>query len=413
MYIADLHIHSKYSRATSPDMDIENLSRWAKLKGINLLGTGDITHPEWLKNLRNLLKPSINGIFEYDGVDFILSGEVSLVYSKYNKTRKIHIVVCFPDFESVLKFNQKISPYGSLKQDGRPILSLETENFVEILLSACSDAMIIPAHIWTPWFSLFGSNSGFDKIEECFGKYLDKVTALETGLSSDPEMNWRIKEIDNFSLVSNSDSHSPLRIGREANCFKERMDYFELKRVLKEKDNKKFLFTIEFYPEEGKYHYDGHRKCGVSMHPEETIKNGYLCPVCEKPLTIGVLHRVIMLSTRKEGEKPPKFVPFKNLVPLDEIISEAIGVNKESKIVRDEYLKMISYFGNEMEVLMNAPIEEIENKFNFRVAKGIKNVRENLVKKIPGYDGVYGKICVLGEKEEKEETKEKKQMSLF
>ncbi len=413
MYIADLHIHSKYSRATSSDMDIEKLSEFAKVKGINLLGTGDITHPEWLKILKNTLKSGLKGLFEYNGVDFILSGEVSLVYSKYGKTRKIHILLCFPDFEKVDKFNKKVSLYGSLESDGRPTLSIDAENFMELVLSISEEIMIIPAHIWTPWFSLYGSNSGFDSIYECFGKYTEKITALETGLSSDPKMNWRIKEIDRFSLVSNSDSHSPLRIGREANCFKERMDYFEIKEVLEKKDNEKFLFTIEFYPEEGKYHYDGHRKCNVSLHPEETKKNGYLCPVCEKPLTIGVLHRVIMLSQRKEGEKPEKFIPYKSLVPLDEIISEAIGFGKETKEVKNEYMKMVLYFGNEMEILLNVPIEEIEKRFNFKVAKGIKNVREEKVKKIPGYDGVYGKIYVLGEEIEEGEIKERKQMSLF
>jgi len=413
MYIADFHIHSKYSRATSSDMEIEKLSEWAKIKGINLLGTGDITHPEWLKILKNTLKSGLKGLFEYNGVDFILSGEVSLVYSKYGKTRKIHILLCFPDFEKVDKFNKKISLYGSLESDGRPILSIDAENFMELVLSISEEIMIIPAHIWTPWFSLYGSNSGFDSIYECFGKYTEKITALETGLSSDPKMNWMVKEIDRFSLVSNSDSHSPSRIGREANCFKKRMDYFEIKEVLEKKDNEKFLFTIEFYPEEGKYHYDGHRKCNVCFHPEETKRNGYLCPVCEKPLTIGVLHRVIKLSQRKEGEKPEKFIPYKNLVPLDEIISEATGFSRETKEVKNEYMRMVLYFGNEMEILLNVPIEEIEKRFNFKVAKGIKNVREDKVKKIAGYDGVYGKIYVLGEEVEEKEIKERKQMSLF
>lgn len=412
MYIADLHIHSKYSRATSPEMNPDSLSEWAKIKGINLLGTGDIMHPEWRTLLKNKLKPSMNGIFEYRGVDFILSGEVSLIYSKNGRIRKIHILLCFPDFESVEKLSKKISLYGSLEQDGRPTLSCDSESFVEMVLSVSPHIMIIPAHIWTPWFSLFGSNSGFDSIYECFGEYTEKITALETGLSSDPPMNWRVREIDRFSLVSNSDSHSPSRIGREANVFRERMDYFKLKNVLETKDRENFLFTIEFYPEEGKYHYDGHRKCGVFFHPQETKKMGYICPVCEKPLTIGVLHRVENLATRERGEYPPVYIPYRNLVPLVEIISEAMNVGKESRVVNEEYMKMVSYFGNEMEILLNVPVQEIGDKFNLRVAKGIENVRQEKVKRIPGYDGVYGIIKVLND-EKDEEVKEKKQMSLF
>lgn len=413
MYIADLHIHSKYSRATSSGMIPETLSEWAKIKGIQLLGTGDITHPEWRKILKQKLKPSDKGIFEHNGVDFILSGEVNLIYSKGGRTRKIHIVLCFPDFESAEKLSKKLSIYGSLLQDGRPIFSLDAENLVEMALSISTEIMIIPAHIWTPWFSLFGSNSGFDSIEECFANYTDKITALETGLSSDPEMNWRVKEIDRFSLVSNSDSHSPSRIGREANVFSQKLNYFELKQVLEEKDTHRFLFTIEFYPEEGKYHYDGHRKCGVSLPPEKTKEMGYLCPVCEKPLTIGVLHRVENLSTRAKGEKPPRYVPYRNLVPLDEIISEVLNVGKDTKKVHNEYKRMIAYFGSEMEVLLNAPLREIENKFHPDIARGIGNLRENRVKRIPGYDGVYGKIKVLGDEEGELEIKERKQISLF
>ncbi len=391
----------------------ETLSKWAKIKGIHLLGTGDITHPEWRKLLKQKLKPVDKGIFEHNGVNFILSGEVNLIYSDKGRTKKIHIILYFPDFESAEKLSKKLSIYGSLAQDGRPILSLDAQNLVEMALSVSTDIMIIPAHIWTPWFSLFGSNSGFDSIEECFGDYTDKITALETGLSSDPEMNWRVKEIDRFSLISNSDSHSPSRIGREANVFSKRLNYFELKQVLEEKDTDKFLFTIEFYPEEGKYHYDGHRKCGVSLPPEKTKEMGYLCPVCEKSLTIGVLHRVENLSTRVKGEKPVRYVPYKNLVPLDEIISEVLNMGKETKKVDDEYRKIISYFGNEMEILLNAPLEDIETKFHPNIARGISNLRENRVKKIPGYDGVYGKIKVLGDEEDELEIKERKQISLF
>ncbi|MGE4358039.1 MAG: endonuclease Q family protein, partial [Candidatus Omnitrophota bacterium] len=288
--VADFHIHSKYSRATSRDMDLDHLVESARLKGINLLGTGDFTHFLWCEELRHKLQPFRYGIFEYKGIKFVLTTEVSNIYLQNGRMRRIHNIIFAPTFEIVDKINESLARYGNLSSDGRPILSLSAENLVELILSISKDCLIVPAHIWTPWFSLFGSESGFDSIEECFGKYAKEVYVLETGLSSDPAMNWRLSSLDRFTLISNSDSHSPSRIGREANVFEAQMDYLEILDIFKKKDRTRFLFTVEFFPEEGKYHYDGHRNCGVRFSPKETIKLNGICPKCGKHLTIGVMH---------------------------------------------------------------------------------------------------------------------------
>ncbi len=414
----DLHLHSFYSRATSSQMTPEILSKYAKLKGINLLGTGDILHPEYRKKLTKILRERGDGYFERDGTLFILSTEVNLIFNKNGKVRKIHIVLTFPEFELVQKLERKLSLYGSVTADGRPTFSLDTVRFVEIVREISKDIMIIPAHIWTPWFSLFGSNSGFDSLEEAFGNYVNEITALETGLSSDPEMNWMLSSLDKFSLVSNSDSHSPDRIGREANVFKKYLSYKELKDVLEKKDREKFLFTIEFFPEEGKYHFDGHRNCKVSLHPEESKKLNYICPGCGRHLTIGVLSRVYKLADRKAGEKPETFIPFKNLVPLREIIAQAIKKGENAVEVERIWMHLVNKFENELNVLMNVSYDELLKETNERVVEGIKNMREGKVKRIAGYDGVYGIIKVFEDFEKVEEEvahKETKppQMSLF
>ncbi len=407
MYIADLHIHSKYSRATSREMTPEILARYAREKGVHLLGTGDAIHPKYLEELQEKLLPTDRyGIYQYDGVDFILSGEISNVFSQDGKVRKIHTVLLYPDFETVKKVQKRLAPYGSIFADGRPTFGLSLKETIEIIREVSDEIMIIPAHIWTPWFSLFGSNSGFDSIEECCGELGDEFIALETGLSSDPPMNWRLSKLDKYTLVSNSDAHSPSRIGREANVFAKKLDYNELREVLKNEDSSMFLFTIEFFPEEGKYHYDGHRNCNVSLHPRESIKNNNICPVCGRPLTIGVLHRVEELADRPEGFKPPGKIPYKNLVALDEIISDAFNVGKESKTVRREYENLVKHLGPELEILIEVPYEEMEGKINEKILEGIKKVREGKVHVTPGYDGVYGKIEIF----KKGETK---QMSLF
>ncbi|MGB9598527.1 MAG: endonuclease Q family protein, partial [Minisyncoccales bacterium] len=284
---------------------------------------------------------------------------------------------------------------GNLKADGRPILGLQAKELLKIVLDISSEAFLVPAHAWTPWFSLFGSKSGFDSIEECFEELSGEIFSLETGLSSDPPMNWRLSALDRIALISNSDSHSLFKIGREANVFDlPKIDFFGLKEAIKKKDEKKFLFTIEFFPEEGKYHFDGHRFCNLRFSPSETKREKGICPVCKKPLTIGVLHRVELLADRAEGFVPSKAIPFRSLLPLSEIIAQAVGLLENSKKVKEEYERLIKIFGNEMNILLFLPLEDLEEKMDFRIFQGIKKVREGKVDKEPGYDGVYGKIKI-------------------
>src|SRR3990167_11517790 len=311
-FVADFHIHSKYSRATSKDMDVEHLSQWAKLKGIQLIGTGDFTHHLWLEELRSKLEDKGNGLYEYKGINFILSSEISSIYSKNNKGYRIHNIILAPSFRTVDKINARLSALGNLASDGRPILGLDAAELARIVFDIDENCVLVPGHIWTPWFSLFGSMSGFDRIEDCFEEQAKNIHCLETGLSSDPAMNWRVSALDRFSLISNSDSHSPSKIGREANVFDCELSYNEIITALKEKDRKKFLYTVEFFPEEGKYHYDGHRLCKVRLSPAETRKNKGLCPGCGKKVTVGVMNRVEKLCDRDEGFKPESAVPFKN-----------------------------------------------------------------------------------------------------
>lgn len=407
MMIADLHIHSRYSRATSPEMTIPKIAEYAKLKGIGLVGTGDFTHPEWLKELKEYLKFN-EGAYEYAGVKFILSVEVNNIYTKFGKLRRIHNIIFAPDFQTVEQINKYLSHYGKLEADGRPTLSLDTYEMFKKLLDISPDIFIVPSHIWTPWFSLFGSNSGFDSIDECFGDLKNKFFALETGLSSDPAMNWRLSILDNYTLISNSDAHSPSRLGREANVFKEDLNYFQLRDVLRNKDRKQFLYTIEFYPEEGKYHFDGHRKCGVRLSPNEARFNNNLCPVCSRNLTIGVLHRVEMLADREENYTPENGIPYKNLIPLEEIIAEAMGVGRDTAGVKNEYRKLCDRFGNEFEILLNIPIEEIKNYTQEKIAFGIDRGRRGDVIINPGFDGEFGTIQLF----EKNQTAQS-QLGLF
>ncbi|RKX71671.1 DNA helicase UvrD [candidate division WOR-3 bacterium] len=408
--IADLHIHSRFSRATSSEMNIERIAEAAKIKGIGLVATSDFTHPEWLAELKEKLKPKREGIYEFNGISFILNTEVNNNYTKGGRLRRIHNLIFAPSFEIVERINKKLSAYGNLAADGRPTLSLDSYEMFKMILDISEDCFLIPAHIWTPWFSLFGSNSGFDSIEECFEDLTDRIIALETGLSSDPAMNWLLSSLDRFALVSNSDAHSPNRLGREANVFAFEPDYYQLMEVLKEKDRKRFLFTIEFFPEEGKYHYDGHRRCRVRFSPEEAMMANNLCPECSRPLTIGVLHRVMSLADRKKGFVPKDAIPFKRLVPLDEIIAEAIGVGRDTVAVRSEFLKLCKNFGGEFSVLLDVPIEEIERVSNERIALAVNKVRNGDLIIEPGYDGEFGKIRIFPEGEEKGK---KPQLSLF
>ncbi|MBZ9569696.1 DNA helicase UvrD [Patescibacteria group bacterium] len=410
-FIADFHIHSKYSRATSKNTDLENLDKWAKIKGIKVLGTGDFTHPEWFKNLKEKLKPAEPGLYKLRGSDseirFILTSEISCIYSKGGRVRKIHIVVLAPSLEIVEKINVHLGWIGNLKADGRPILGLDAKELVKIILGTSKDCLIVPAHVWTPWFSLFGSKSGFDSIEECFEEYSKYIFAVETGLSSDPPMNWRLSALDKITLVSNSDAHSPPKIGREANVFEgEELSYggiIEAIKRTKTLDPKPctLIYTIEFFPQEGKYHYDGHRDCQISSSPQESKKYNNICPVCGKPLTIGVLNRVEKLADRPEGFKPEGAIPFKSLVPLNEIIAEGLGVNTGTKQGEIEYKNLIKNFGNELKILLEVPRKDLEATTLPEIAEGIIRVRTGEVNITPGFDGVFGKIRIFSQGEQR------------
>jgi len=410
-FVADFHIHSKYSRATSKNMDLESLDKWAKIKGIKVLGTGDFTHPEWLKNLKEKLEPAEPGFYKLKGAGddetrFILTSEISCIYSKGDRVRKIHILVFAPDFKTVEKINTQLGWIGNLKSDGRPILGLDAKELAKIVLNASQDCFIVPAHLWTPWFSLFGSRSGFDSIEECFEDYTKYIFAGETGLSSDPEMNWRISNLDKIALISNSDAHSPPKIGREANVFDTELSYPTVIEAIKSKDPEKFLYTIEFFPQEGKYHYDGHRACDISLSPKESKKYNNVCPNCGKPLTLGVLNRVEELADRREGIKPERAIPFKNLIPLEEIIANILGQGTGTKKVDKEYQNLIKEFGKEFEILLDVSEEDLKRATLAEIAEGIIKVREGKVDLDPGYDGVYGKIKIFSQDEQKKLSKQ-------
>lgn len=410
-FIADFHIHSKYSRATSRDMDVKHIADWAKLKGITLMGTGDFTHHLWLQELKNNLQDLGNGLLKYKEIYFVLSAEISSIYSKNNRTYRIHNVILSPSFKTADKINEKLSRCGNLASDGRPILGLDAEELARIVFDIDENCILIPGHIWTPWFSLFGSMSGFDRIEDCFGKQTEKLFALETGLSSDPAMNWRISALDKFSLVSNSDSHSPSKIGREANVFDCQLDYQSIRQALRTKDKSKFLYTIEFFPEEGKYHFDGHRLCGVRLSPEETRQNKGICPKCKKRLTVGVMNRVDQLADRPEGFKPENGIPFKSLVPFEEIVAEAKGVKKDSQAAEKEYFAALAKFGTEFDILLRASREELVKGLSPRIAEGVMRMREGKVTRLAGYDGEYGQISVFGQGND--QAVGEKQLSLF
>jgi uncharacterized protein (TIGR00375 family) len=413
--IADLHLHSRYSRATSRDMDVENMARWARIKGLTLLGTGDFTHPVWLRELRAKLTPTDRGLFTYEGAHFMLTVEVSNIYTAGGRLRKIHNIIFAPSFPVVDKINAVLGRFGNLMADGRPTLTLPTDRMVEYLMEISPDCMLVPAHVWTPWFSLYGSMSGFDSMAECFGDQLRHIAAVETGLSSDPPMNWRLSELDRVVLISNSDAHSPAKLGREANVFACELDYYEILRVLREKDTARFLYTIEFFPEEGKYHYDGHRSCNCRMTPRQTKAHGGRCPVCGRAPTVGVLHRVEDLADRDEGYVPEGAIPYRNLIPLEEIIAEANGSRPGTAGVREEYLKLCKAFGGEFNVLLDAPVEEVCRLSGARIAEGLRRVREGRVSIAPGYDGVFGEISIFkgGEEIPEPVTERPAQTTLF
>jgi uncharacterized protein (TIGR00375 family) len=408
-FVADFHIHSKYSRATSPLMDLENLDRWANIKGIKVLGTGDFTHPKWFESIKEELQPAEPGLFKLRSGDsptrFILTSEISCIYTKGGKVRKIHIIVLAPSIEAVEKINAELDKIGNLKADGRPILGLDAKELAKIVLDADKDCLVVPAHAWTPWFAVFGSKSGFDSLEECFGEYTKYIYAVETGLSSDPAMNWRLSQLDKVNLISNSDAHSLPKIGREANVFDTELSYKGIAEALKVKDKNKFLYTIEFFPEEGKYHYDGHSACNLSLTPQQSKKYNNICPTCGKPLVIGVLNRVEALADRPEGFVPENAVPFKNLIPLNEIIAESIGVSVLSKEVLKHYNNLIKTLGNELKILLESTEKEMAEKSLPVIADGVLRMREGKISIEPGYDGVYGKIKIFSDKNSRKNKK--------
>ena len=411
-FYADLHIHSKYSRATSKNCDLENLAIWAKKKGLDVISTGDFTHPAWFEEIKEKLIPAGDGVFrlkpeiekqiyknsDTEPVKFILSVEISTIYKKGDKTRKVHHVVFVPNMEAAQNFRQKLGAIGNINSDGRPILGLDSRNLLETTLESGENSFIIPAHIWTPWFSVLGSKSGFDSIEECYEDLSEHIFALETGLSSDPEMNWRVSKLDKYRLVSNSDAHSPSKLAREATVFDTNPDYFSIMNALKTGNG--YVGTVEFFPEEGKYHEDGHRKCNVCLTPEESNKLNGLCPACGKPMTIGVLNRVCELADRTADStfKPDNAGQVYSLVPLPEIISEILGVGPSSKSVTNEYERLINKFGSELSILRQVPIDDISKDFPL-LGEGISRLRDGKVIKQAGYDGEYG-IIRLFEKEE-------------
>ena len=412
-FIADLHVHSHYSRATSPDMCPEGIWKWAQLKGINVIGTGDFTHPQWIKELKKKLDPAGNGLFTLKkkymtddvpgtckaDVSFILSAEISSIYRKNGQTRKVHSVVLMPDIASAERLSLVLSKIGNLKSDGRPILGLDAKKLLRITLDVSSEAMLIPAHIWTPHFSVLGAASGFDSLEECYEELTPHIHAVETGLSSDPPMNWRISALDAVTLVSNSDAHSAAKIGREANILDTDIAYAAMMQAIKSR--KGFLGTIEFFPEQGKYHYDGHRDCGVSMTPKETIDNDSLCPECGRKVTVGVMHRVERLADRKEGFKRAGAPSFASIIPLPEIIAEGLECGVNTKKVNAVYLPLLRRLGNEFKILLDSPLDDIERASSPLIREAVARMREGNVHISPGYDGEFGKVTIFEDRERK------------
>ena len=407
--IADLHIHSRFSMATSKEGTPENLDFWARKKGISLIGTGDFTHPVWREELKERLVSEGNGLYrlrdEYvkeesrkfpgEGTRFVVSGEISSIYKKNGKTRKVHNVILLPGLEAADAMAQRLEKIGNIHSDGRPILGLDSHDLLEMMLDVCPEGILIPAHIWTPHFSVLGAKSGFDSVEECFEELAPYIHALETGLSSDPAMNWRISKLDRYQLVSNSDAHSPSKLGREANLLDIDCSYEGLYRAIQTGEG--LEGTVEFFPEEGKYHFDGHRKCGVSLSPVEAERLGGICPVCGKKLTMGVDHRVEQLADRAEGFVKKDGKKYESLVPLPEVISTCMGYFAASKKVQGCFEQMIQTLGTEFDILRNVPSEDIKSCAGERIAEGIENVRTGNVKRIPGYDGEYGKIELFDE----------------
>ena len=415
-YYADLHIHSSYSRATAKESDLEHLWLWAQRKGIMVVGTGDCIHPAWLKELQAKLKPAEEGLFALGGrhekltgalvpaacrapVRFMLSTEISNIYTKNGAVRKVHNLVCLPSFDAARRLQARLEKIGNIHSDGRPILGLDSRDLLEIVLDIDERSLLIPAHIWTPWFSVLGSKSGFNSIGECYGDLTKYIYAVETGLSSDPLMNWRLRSLDDYALISNSAAHSPSKLGRESTIFNGEPAYGAIRSALRDRNDSGLAGTVEFFPEEGKYHLDGHRACKTRLEPSETITNKGHCPVCGKDVTVGVLSRVEELADRPQGEKPPRWRPCRSCVPLPEIIAEIEQCGVSTKLVAKKYLDLLEKLGNEFNILLETPISLIDAAAGSIYAEAIQRMRKGTVNIVPGYDGEFGVVTMFTPKE--------------
>ncbi|MDA1219364.1 MAG: endonuclease Q family protein [Chloroflexi bacterium] len=399
-YIADLHLHSAYAYATSKSLTLENLTKWAKIKGIDLLASADFTHPAWFDELNRKLSPDGGGLYQFDGVHFVLGTEVSCVYQQGGRQRRVHMLLFAPDLDTVSRLNLALAGHGNLKPDGRPTLTMSARDLTALTLEINPNCIVLPAHAWTPWYGVFGSKSGFDSLEECFLDMTPAITAIETGLSSDPEMNWGVGELSNKTIVSFSDAHSLPKLAREVTALLGPLTYPGLAEALSQN---RVAYTVEFYPEEGKYHYDGHRKCGVCQPPAEILRQTGPCPVCGRPLTLGVLNRTGSLSNGKVAgirggdgfiQSPDGRPPFIKLVPLQEIIAEVMGQGPSTKKVQIIYLQMIEAVGSELQILINATEDDLARVSGERIAQAILQVRAGDIQVEPGYDGVFGKVSI-------------------
>ncbi len=432
--VTDLHIHSKYSRAVSPKMTLNGLAEWADRKGIDLIASGDWTHPIWIREIKSKLDQTSEGIYSLkqskSKANFLLSTEISSIYREGNKTRKIHNLVWVPSIETAQKTSEKLLKQGvNLMSDGRPIIGLSSKELAELVWSVNKNSIIIPAHIWTPWFAMFGSKSGFDSLKECWGEYAEKIYAVETGLSSDPEMNWSVSDLDNCSLVSFSDAHSPSKLGRELTIFElENLSFENISKAINKNikdENNKIISTIEFYPEEGKYHLSGHRKCDITFSSKDIEKRGTTCPVCGKTLTLGVVYRVaeladqevkIMKKKNENGlmqyfnENAQERAPYVKLVPLAEILSQVLDVGVNTKTVKTEYDKLLDRIGSELKILTRSKIKDIVKVSGKKIGNAIKKVREGEIFVKPGFDGVFGEVKIWADEEEKNQEE---QMFMF
>lgn len=407
--IVDFHIHSKYSRATSKNLDLNEIARWSRIKGIDVVSCADFTHPRWFAHIQESLREDGTGLLKHreaPAVKFILATEVSCIYRHRDATRRVHHLILAPTLDSVMRITRALESRGAkLASDGRPILGMSSKDLLTLVLEADSRNVLIPAHVWTPWFALFGSKSGYDSVQDCFEDLSPHIFALETGLSSDPAMNRMLSALDSYALVSNSDAHSGPKMGREANVLNMEEDtYDELVSILKENKSSRFLETIEFFPEEGMYHYDGHRLCGVSLEPRETKKHKGICPVCKKPLTIGVLHRVDNLKDRDSSLASKSAVPFRHIVPLPEIIADYYQTAGTSKKAVSLFQSIIAHGNSEFSVLLDLPPDSLKKIMPTSLASAIMRMRRGTVRVEPGYDGKYGIVSLFSDEHRSENS---------